>query len=119
MRSCYTIISNSCHKPMQPACGFVITNCVYLGFLGSEQAGEAVNVVYDAAGKLAKFQQQYTNVEIEQAMVFLLTVGSFIHSTFDMLIWYSMACFCFRPGGRFEVRTNWNESIRCLVISYV
>lgn len=32
-------------------------------------------------------------------MVFLLTVGSFLHSAFDMMIWYMMACFCFRPGG--------------------
>lgn len=32
-------------------------------------------------------------------MVFLWTVGSFLHSTFDMLIWYLAACACFRPGG--------------------
>lgn len=32
-------------------------------------------------------------------MVFLLTVGSFLHSAFDMTIWYLMACYCCRPGG--------------------
>ena len=38
-------------------------------------------------------------IELTQNMIYLLTVGSFMHSTFDMLIWYLMACFCFRPGG--------------------
>lgn len=80
--------------------GFAITNCVYLGFLGSENAGGAVNYVYDTTGKLAEIQQRYTNIELEQSLVFLLTVGSFLHSFFDMLIWYLMACFCFRPGGQ-------------------
>lgn len=85
------------------AFGFAITNCVILGFLGSEQAGGVVNVVYDATGKFAEIQQKYTNYELQQSMVFLLTVGSFTHSMFDMLIWYLMACFCFRPGGNFKV----------------
>mmetsp|Transcript_22582 Transcript_22582/g.48885 ORF Transcript_22582/g.48885 Transcript_22582/m.48885 type:complete len:345 (-) Transcript_22582:7779-8813(-) len=84
------------------AFGFAITNCVILGFLGTEQAG-LVNIVYDATGKLAEVQQKYTNVELQQSVVFLLTVGSFTHSMFDMLIWYLMACFCFRPGGGFKV----------------
>mmetsp|Transcript_19881 Transcript_19881/g.35745 ORF Transcript_19881/g.35745 Transcript_19881/m.35745 type:complete len:236 (+) Transcript_19881:284-991(+) len=35
-------------------------------------------------------------------MVFLLTVGSFLHSMFDISIWYLMACFCCRPGGPCE-----------------
>mmetsp|Transcript_10972 Transcript_10972/g.20095 ORF Transcript_10972/g.20095 Transcript_10972/m.20095 type:complete len:359 (+) Transcript_10972:122-1198(+) len=81
------------------AFGFAVTNCVYLGFLGNETSSETVNNVYEATGKLAVFQQKFTNVELQQSMVFLLTVGSFLHSTFDMSIWYLMACFCFRPGG--------------------
>ena len=72
---------------------------MYLGYLADESAGGAVNQVYDVTGKIAEYQRQYTNVELEQSMIFLLTVGSFVHSVFDMSIWYLMACFCFRPGG--------------------
>ncbi|KAL9179779.1 hypothetical protein ACHAXT_007749 [Thalassiosira profunda] len=82
------------------AFGFALTNCVYLGFVGSEQAGQPVNFVYDVTGKFAEYQQQYTNIELQQSMVFLVTVGSFLHSTFDLGIWYLMGCMCFRPGGR-------------------
>lgn len=80
-----------------------MTNCVYLGLLANERAGGVVNIVYDVTGKVAEMQQKYTNIELQQSMVFLVTVGSFTHSAFDMLIWYLMACFCFRPGGRFKV----------------
>lgn len=86
------------------AFGFAITNCVYLGFLGDESAPAAVNDIYDVAGKAADFQESITHLEIKQSMLFLFTVGSFVHSTFDMLIWYLMACFCFRPGGGLRVR---------------
>jgi len=79
------------------AFGFAMTNIVYLGYLNN--APTSVNYVYDATGKLTSFSQKYTSVELKQSMVFLLTVGSFLHSTFDMCIWYLMACFCFRPGG--------------------
>lgn len=81
------------------AFGFAITNIVYLGFLSHENAGAAVNQAYQYAGDLAEIQQRYTSVELDQAMVFLLTVGSFLHSAFDTCIWYLMACFCCRPGG--------------------
>mmetsp|Transcript_35750 Transcript_35750/g.86297 ORF Transcript_35750/g.86297 Transcript_35750/m.86297 type:complete len:360 (+) Transcript_35750:135-1214(+) len=81
------------------AFGFAITNVVYLGFLKDENAGDAVNAVYDVTGKAAEFQQRYTKIELQQSMLFLITVGSFLHSMFDMLIWYLMACFCFRHGG--------------------
>lgn len=70
-----------------------------MGFLGNENAPDAVNAIYDAAGKAADFQKSITHLEIKQKMVFLITVGSFVHSAYDMLIWYLMACFCFRPGG--------------------
>lgn len=72
---------------------------MYLGLLEHELAGTAVNILYNATGELAEFQEQYTNIEVEQNFLFLLTVGSFIHSVFDMSIWYLMACFCCRPGG--------------------
>ena len=85
------------------AFGFAVTNCVYMGFLGDENAPEAVNTIYDAAGKAADFQETITHLDLNQSMVFLITVGSFVHSAFDMLIWYLMACFCFRPGGGFRV----------------
>ena len=85
------------------AFGFALTNCVYLGFLGKEEAGDTVNYIYEITGRVADYQQNYTNIEFEQSMLFLVTVGSFIHSAFDMLIWYMMACFCFRPGGHFKV----------------
>lgn len=84
------------------AFGFALTNCVYLGFLGQEEAGDAVNYIYDATGRLAEFQKQYTNIDINQTVIFLVTIGSCIHSMFDMLIWYLMACFCFREGGKFK-----------------
>lgn len=85
--------------PSEKAFGFAMTNCVYLGYLADESAGGAVNQVYDVTGAIAEYQRRYTNVELEQSMIFLLTVGSFVHSVFDMSIWYLMACFCFRPGG--------------------
>ncbi|KAL7547149.1 hypothetical protein ACHAWF_010460 [Thalassiosira exigua] len=72
---------------------------VYMGFLSHEKAGGAVNLIYDITGKVTEAQQKYTNIEIQQSLVFLVTVGSLLHSMFDMVIWYLMACFCFRPGG--------------------
>lgn len=77
-----------------------------MGFLGDENTPEAVNTIYDAAGKAADFQQSITHLEIQQSMVFLITVGAFVHSAYDMLIWYLMACFCFRPGGGFRVSSK-------------
>jgi hypothetical protein len=86
------------------AFGLAITNCVYLGFLKSEQAGTAVNYIYDQAGKLSEAITNRTSIEVEQSLLFLWTVGSFLHSTFDLLIWYLTACACFRPGGFFDQR---------------
>jgi len=100
------------------AFGFALTNCVYLGFLGKEEAGDAVNYVYEITGAVADYQQKYTNIELEQTMVFLVTVGSFIHSAFDMLIWYMMACFCFRPGGHFKVSFVLLQYYSMFCISY-
>ena len=78
-----------------------------MGFLeeGAKEIG--LESTYNATGTVADFvsdvQQRYTHVEIKPSMFYLLTVGCFIHSTFDMVIWYLMACFCFRPGGGFKV----------------
>lgn len=79
------------------AVGLTITNCVYLGFLNSEQA-YGVNAIYDATGQISEAvsSSKYT---VEQGLFFLLTVGSFVHSCFDILIWYLLACACFREGG--------------------
>ena len=76
-----------------------MTNLVYLGFLANEQAGNVTNTVYNFTGTVSKWQEEYTKYELQQSMAFLLTIGSFLHSAFDMAIWYLMACFCFRPGG--------------------
>ena len=84
------------------AFGSAMTNCVYLGLLKSKQAGSVVNYIYDHAGKLSDIISQETSIEIEQSMLFLWTVGSFLHSTFDLLIWYLTACACFQPGGIFS-----------------
>jgi len=79
------------------AVGLAITNCVYLGFLSSDKAF-GVNYIYDATGQISEAvsSSRYT---VEQGLFFLLTVGSFVHSCFDMLIWYLLACACFREGG--------------------
>jgi len=45
-----------------------------------------------------------TSIEVDQSLLFLWTVGSFLHSAFDLLIWYLAACQCFRPGGIFSQR---------------
>mmetsp|Transcript_1904 Transcript_1904/g.4137 ORF Transcript_1904/g.4137 Transcript_1904/m.4137 type:complete len:345 (+) Transcript_1904:219-1253(+) len=84
------------------AFGLTMTNIVYLGFLGSDVATKPVNFIYNATGHLAEIQEGYTNVQLQQSMVFLWTVGSFLHSSFDMLIWYMTACACLRPGGLCE-----------------
>ena len=81
------------------AFGLAITNVVFLGLLNNANAGKFVNAVYNVTGQLVEAQYRYTQVELEQSMVFLWTVGSFLHSVFDMLIWYLSACACFRPGG--------------------
>ena len=82
-----------------PAFGLTITNAVFLGLLSSDSAGAAVNQIYNTTNQVGEIQARYTHVELQQSMVFLWTVGSFLHSTFDMLIWYLAACACFRPGG--------------------
>ncbi|KAL3788336.1 hypothetical protein ACHAWO_008565 [Cyclotella atomus] len=81
------------------AFGLAITNIVFLGLLNSASAGKFVNSVYNITGQVVDAQYRYTHVELETSMVFLWTVGSFLHSVFDMLIWYLSACACFRPGG--------------------
>jgi hypothetical protein len=86
------------------ACGFAITNCIYLGFLENVATEIGLESVYNATGTvtdnvISAIQQRYSKFEVTQNMIYLLTIGSFLHSTFDMLIWYLMACFCFRPGG--------------------
>jgi hypothetical protein len=70
-----------------------------LGLLNNASAGKFVNGVYNITGQVVDAQYRYTHVELETSMVFLWTVGSFLHSVFDMLIWYLAACACFRPGG--------------------
>ena len=65
-----------------------------------------MNFIYNATGHLAEIQQGYTKVQLQQSMVFLWTVGSFIHSSFDMLIWHLTACACLRPGGICESKGN-------------
>lgn len=115
-KNTHPLFSICFHHPMHPigrfqriiilvgsiAFGLAITNCVYLGFLQSEQAGTAVNYIYEQAGKLSEAISQRTSIEVEQSLLFLWTVGSFLHSTFDLLIWYMTACACFRPGGVFS-----------------
>ncbi|KAL3797822.1 hypothetical protein HJC23_006860 [Cyclotella cryptica] len=81
------------------AFGLAITNIVFLGLLNSNSAGQWVNLVYNVTGEVSEIQYRYTHVQLEQSMLFLWTVGSFLHSAFDMLIWYLAACACFRPGG--------------------
>ncbi len=81
-----------------------MTNCVYLGFLNSEQAGTAVNYIYDQTGKLSEKISQSTSIEVDQSLLFLWTVGSPLHSIFDLSIWYLTACACYRPGGIFSQR---------------
>lgn len=81
------------------AFGLAITNIVFLGLLNNTEAGNFVNAVYNITGEVVEAQYRYTHVELEQSMVFLWTVGSFLHSCFDILIWYLSACACFRPGG--------------------
>ena len=86
------------------AFGFAITNCIYLGFLENVAQEIGLESVYNATGTVTEnvvsaIQRRYGKFELTQNMIYLLTVGSFMHSTFDMLIWYLMACFCFRPGG--------------------
>ena len=86
------------------AFGLAITNVVYLGFLKSEEAGTAVNYIYDQTGKLSETIAQHTSIQVEQSLLFLWTVGSCLHSMFDLSIWYLAACACFRPGGVFGQR---------------
>jgi hypothetical protein len=68
--------------------------------MGLESAYNATGTIIDV---ISDAQRRYTNVEIKRSLFYLLTVGSAVHSLFDMLIWYLMACFCFRPGGGFKV----------------
>lgn len=81
------------------AFGLAITNIVFLGLLNNASAGKFVNTVYNVTGQVVEAQYRYTRVELEQSMVFLWTIGAFLHSCFDILIWYLSACACFRPGG--------------------
>lgn len=81
------------------AFGLAMTNIVFLGLLNSNSAGKWANLVYNVTGEVSDIQYRYTHVQLEQSMLFLWTVGSFLHSAFDMLIWYLAACACFRPGG--------------------
>ncbi|KAL7497073.1 hypothetical protein ACHAWT_008449 [Skeletonema menzelii] len=117
-KNTHPLFSICCHHPLHPigrfqrviilvgsiAFGLAITNCVYLGFLKSEQAGTAVNLIYEQAGKLSESISQRTSIDVDQSLIFLWSIGSFLHSTFDLLIWYLTACACFRPGGIFSQR---------------
>lgn len=84
---------------MISAFGLAITNIVFLGLLNSNNSPKWINLVYNVTGEVIEVQSRYTKVQLEQSMLFLWTVGSFLHSAFDLLIWYLAACACFRPGG--------------------
>lgn len=117
-KNTHPVFSICFHHPLHPikrfqrviiligsiAFGLAITNVVYLGFLKSEEAGTAVNYIYEQAGKLSETLSTHASIEVEQSLLFLWTVGSFLHSMFDLSIWYLTACACFRPGGFFGQR---------------
>jgi len=117
-KNTHPIFSICFHHPLHPikrfqriiilvgsiAFGLAMTNCVYLGFLNSEQAGTAVNYIYDQTGKVSEKISQSTSIEVDQSLFFLWTVGSSLHSIFDLSIWYLTACACYRPGGIFSQR---------------
>eukprot|EP00985_Skeletonema_marinoi_P030253 scaffold31227_cov139-Skeletonema_marinoi.AAC.9 len=123
-KNTHPLFSICCHHPLHPigrfqrviilvgsiAFGLAITNIVYLGFLKSEQAGTAVNYIYEQTGKLSDAISQRTSIPVEQSLFFLWTVGSCLHSAFDLLIWYLAACSCFRPGGVFSVRSTFCQN---------
>lgn len=105
--------------------GFALTNCIYLGLL-ENVAHEipGLESVYNATGTVTEnvvsaIQRRYGEFELTQNMIYLLTIGSFMHSTFDMLIWYLMACFCFRPGGcrhsANDVVIDERDEVRCKI----
>lgn len=86
------------------ACGFAITNFFYLGFLEDVSNELGLESAYNVTGTVTEnvvsaIHQRYAQIELTENMIYLITIGSCIHSLFDMVIWYLMACFCFRPGG--------------------
>ena len=89
------------------AFGLAVTNFVVLYFLENTQEGVTqrffkvsltANITVGGEGSDAELNE----VSVSTGQIFLWTVGSGLHSMFDLTVWYISACICCQPGGQLE-----------------
>jgi hypothetical protein len=93
------------------ACGLVISNLLYLYFLSTDQgvSGEFISVDFRVNATVASQSVGISNLSFTNYQITLWTVGTFIHTMFDLSVWYLAACGCCQPGGSLE---SWGPHLR-------
>ena len=93
------------------ACGLVISNLLYLYFLSTSQGvdGEFISVDFRVNATVASQSVGISNLSFTNYQITLWTLGTFIHTMFDLSVWYMAACGCCQPGGSLEA---WGPHLR-------
>lgn len=115
----HPVLGICCHDKLHPigfrqrivtlvgsiAFGLIITNIFFLSLISTDEAFDDLHdpiVSLSVNSTLTGSQGSDQQVTITYGMILLWTVGTSVHSIFDMTIWYMSACACCHPGGRFE-----------------
>jgi hypothetical protein len=93
------------------ACGLAITNILYLYFLSTDQGvdGEFISFDFNANVTVAQKSLELSEVTFTNYQITLWTLGTAIHSIFDLSVWFLSACGCCQPGGSLQClgRIRW------------
>lgn len=97
------------------ASGLAITNLLYLYFLSTDEglAGEFASFNFNANVTVANTDLAVTEVTFTYYQITLWTVGTSLHSLFDLSVWFIAACGCCQAGGSLEClggRCSWMGS---------
>ena len=109
----HTVVGLCCHDRLHPlrfghrlfifigslAFGLTATNSVYLWYAYSNEDMNQVLIQVSLGNSDNATFQFLNDLEITYGMVALWTMGSILHSMFDITLWFLTACICFLEGG--------------------
>lgn len=85
------------------ACGLTISNILYLYFLSTDEGiNPAISVDFHLNSTLASQGIGVSQLSLSNYQITLWTLGTSVHTMFDLSVWYTAACGCCLPGGRLE-----------------
>jgi len=107
------------------AFGLAATCMVYLWFVqtGRDMNEEAFSVSIGdnvMGNSTSTVSTSYREVSVTHGMIVLWTVGSALHTMFDMTIWRVSACACCQHGGSLECMAcgrNWGSYIVVVIVA--